>query len=66
MQCWCGPASSDYTKHGESDQCKMACAGDDKFICGGNDAMNMYTLRTGEKGRQVSSECALGKLKAWD
>ncbi|CAM9469933.1 unnamed protein product, partial [Sphacelaria rigidula] len=43
-ECWCGPASSDYTRHGESDQCTMKCAGDDGLICGGHNAMSMYTL----------------------
>ena len=41
-QCWCGGESTDYTTHGDSDACTVACAGDASQTCGGSYAINVF------------------------
>lgn len=45
-QCWCGDASTDYAKHGDT-TCTYLCAGDSSEICGGKNAMSVYEYEDG-------------------
>ncbi|CAM9766583.1 unnamed protein product [Scytosiphon promiscuus] len=42
-ECWCGDASSDYDKYGET-VCDIECAGDPLQVCGGFDAVSVYGM----------------------
>lgn len=52
-ECYCGSAISMCSTQVSSSQCSMACAGNDKEICGGSNALNIYAV----SGYGVSTQC---------
>eukprot|EP00752_Nemacystus_decipiens_P010979 g9756.t1 len=42
-ECFCGEAQEQYDKHGRA-ICDMPCSGDNDLICGGNAAMNVFSI----------------------
>ncbi|CAN0108945.1 unnamed protein product, partial [Sphacelaria rigidula] len=44
-ECFCGFSTDDHEEYGESTGCTMPCTGDAGQICGGNTAINIYSLR---------------------
>lgn len=42
-ECFCGLKSEDYTVLGVSTSCDMQCTGDKSAICGGRNAMSVFT-----------------------
>ncbi|CAN0053457.1 unnamed protein product, partial [Scytosiphon promiscuus] len=45
-RCFCGLADEDYTVYGASNGCNYPCSGDELSLCGGYNAMDIYTLDT--------------------
>lgn len=45
-KCWCGSASADYAKHGQSTGCTYECPGNPDDTCGGFYAANVYAYTT--------------------
>lgn len=43
-QCWCGVAGADYARHGVSEACGYRCAGDNQYVCGGHNAINVFSM----------------------
>ncbi|CAN0266624.1 unnamed protein product, partial [Ectocarpus sp. 12 AP-2014] len=53
-ECWCGPAGTDYEKHGESTECTYECPGSPNETCGGFNAASVYAYSTVEPTTTLS------------
>ncbi|CAM9537598.1 unnamed protein product [Sphacelaria rigidula] len=47
VECWCATEMVvEYDRHGEGAECNYACAGNGSEMCGGNDALNLYSIES--------------------
>lgn len=53
LKCFCGVDGDKFDRHGESTDCTVACAGDDREICGGRFAISVYY---GDSRRDAASD----------